>query len=53
MPQHGLGSKLSRTSWTDDCYWTIARVKLSPVSQHRHNRALGPQRRQSPPGTWG
>ncbi|EFN59991.1 hypothetical protein CHLNCDRAFT_133133 [Chlorella variabilis] len=34
MPQHGLGSKLSRTSWTDDCYWTIARVKLSPDGKH-------------------
>ena len=31
LPKHGLGSKLSRTSWTDDCFWTISKVRLSPV----------------------
>lgn len=31
LPQHGLGSKLSRTSWTDDCYWTVQKVRVSPV----------------------
>lgn len=32
QPQHGLSCKLSRTSWSDDCYWTISKVRLSPVS---------------------
>lgn len=31
MPKHGLGSKLSRTSWSDDCFWTVQKVRLSPV----------------------
>lgn len=31
LPQHGLGSKLSRTSWTDDCFWTVQKVRMSPV----------------------
>lgn len=34
VPQHGLGSKLSRTSWTDDCFWTISKVRLSPDGKH-------------------
>ena len=34
LPKHGLGSNLSRTGWTDDCYWTIEKVKVSPVRLH-------------------
>ncbi|KAL4447660.1 hypothetical protein ABPG75_004879 [Micractinium tetrahymenae] len=34
QPSHGLGSKLSRTTWTDDCYWTISKVRLSPDGKH-------------------
>ena len=32
LPKHGLGSQLSRTSWTDDCFWTVSKVRLSSVS---------------------
>ena len=31
MPQHGVGAKLSRTTWSDDCYWTVSKVKVSQV----------------------
>ena len=31
LPKHGLGSKLSRPSWTDDCFWTVTKVRLSAV----------------------
>ncbi|PSC75015.1 28S ribosomal mitochondrial [Micractinium conductrix] len=34
LPKHGLGSNLSRTGWTDDCYWTIEKVKVSPNGKH-------------------
>ncbi|PRW60764.1 hypothetical protein C2E21_0913 [Chlorella sorokiniana] len=34
LPQHGLGSKLSRTGWTDDCYWTVQKVRMSPDGKH-------------------
>lgn len=31
QPSHGLGTKLSRTTWADDCYWTISKVRIAPV----------------------
>ena len=36
LPQHGLGSKLSRTGWTDDCFWTVQKVRLSPVRPYSY-----------------
>lgn len=42
LPHHGMGSKLARTSWGDDCFWTVQKVRLSPVRAGR--RGSRPQR---------
>ncbi|KAI3429448.1 hypothetical protein D9Q98_005541 [Chlorella vulgaris] len=34
LPQHGMGAKLSRTTWSDGCYWTINKVRLSADGKH-------------------
>ncbi|KAL4428679.1 hypothetical protein ABPG77_009785 [Micractinium sp. CCAP 211/92] len=34
QPSHGLGTKLSRTTWADDCYWTISKVRIAPDGKH-------------------
>lgn len=39
QPRHGVGSKLTRLSWGDGCFWEITEVKLSPDG--RHGKAYG------------
>ena len=34
LPQHGVGTKISRTTWKDDSYWAITNTKIDLVSLH-------------------
>lgn len=39
LPKQGLGQKVSRTTWEDNSFWTIERVRIS--LDGRHGKAHG------------
>ncbi|KAK3279311.1 hypothetical protein CYMTET_12803 [Cymbomonas tetramitiformis] len=39
LPAYGIGERIRRTGWGDDCFWTVSKVR--PKTDGRHGKAWG------------
>jgi Mitochondrial 28S ribosomal protein S34 len=43
LPKHGVGTKITRSTWQDNSFWTVTQIKTEMVRRlHIYQRKVAP-----------